>query len=197
MSSQYKLDRDLNEAKHMAQGLEEYLRGNEVYGTPAGGMFGGDAPALTIGALVMRLRRLTVLHDQLSEPQQQALATAQETHRHMQREWAVHYEQKIIKEANSRLDAIRTFFEECSDHPRNCAAIYKPEVLRRTIVQELRRVMEECKIYSADLDKKQREMDIKLRGFVRPANFLWSALLQEVYPADEFWWLYHAPVTEE
>ncbi len=197
MSSQYKLDRDLNEAKQMANGLEEYLRGSDVYGTPAGGMFGGDAPALTVGALVMRLRRLDALRDQLTDAQRQELAQAQEIHRHMQREWAVHYEQKIVKEANSRLDAIRTFFEECSDHPRNCAAIYKPEVLRRTIVQELGRVMADQKIFSAELDKKRREMDVKLRGFVRPATFVWSALLQEVYPADEFWWLYHAPVTEE
>lgn len=197
MSSHYNLDRDLKEAKQMADGLEAYLRGNEVYGTPASGMFGGDAPALTVGALVMRLRRLAALTDQMSERQRQELAKAQEIHRNLQREWAVHYEQKVVKEANSRLDAIRTFFEECSDHPRNCAAIYKPEALRRTIVQELSRVMEDQKIFSAEFDKKRRETDVTLRGFVRPAAFLWSAMLQDVYPADEFWWLYHAPLTEE
>lgn len=197
MSTQYKLDRDLNEAKQMARGLEEYIRGNDLYGTPASGMFGGDAPALTVGALVLRLRRLDALRDQLSQAQQQELAIAQANHQHVQREWSVHYEQKVVKEATSRLDAIRTFFDECSDQPRHCAGIYKPEVLRRTIVQELGRVMTEQKIFSADLDKKRREIDTKLRGLVRPAPFVWATLLETVYPADEFWWLYHAPVTEE
>lgn len=197
MSANYKLDHDLNEARQMARGLEDYIRGNDLYGTPATGMFGGDAPALTVGALAMRLRRLNAQRDQLSEAQQQELDAAQEIHQHVQREWAVHYEQKVVKEANSRLDAMRSFFDECSDQPRNCAGIYKPEALRRTIVQELVHVMADQKIVSAEFDKKRREVDMKLRGFVRPAAFLWADTLQAVYPADEYWWLYHAPAAEE
>ncbi|MGV2437752.1 MAG UNVERIFIED_CONTAM: hypothetical protein LVT10_24980 [Anaerolineae bacterium] len=41
------------------------------------------------------------------------------------------------REAHSRLDAILPFFKECQQTPAQCRSIYLPEVLRRTITQEI------------------------------------------------------------
>lgn len=194
MSTHYRIDRDLSEARKMADALDEYIRGSELYGGAGGGLFGsGDMPALTVGALVMRLRRLEALRDKLSPSQQAELAEAGKKHRRVQKEWTLHYEGKVLKEAASRLEAMRTFFQECKENPRLCRANYLPELLRRTIVQELLRVIEAQRIDGSALTEKLHLADIGLRGVVEKAAFQWDGVLQPVYPADEFWWLYHAP----
>lgn len=193
MSTKYRLDKDLSEAKKMADALEEYIRGADLYGN-VGGMFGsGDTPALTVGALVLRLRRLEAQRGQMSAAQQLELDKAREKHTRVQKDWAVHYESKVLKEARSRLEAMKTFFQECQDQPRTCHANYQPEVLRRTIVQELLHVMEACRINSAEVKLKMAEADSKLHGIVTAAPFVWDTTLQAVYPDSEYWWLYQAP----
>jgi hypothetical protein len=198
MSTQYRIDKDLNEAVKMANVLEDYVRGDQLYASLSGGWYGGgDAPALTAGALAMRLRRLDMLKDKLSAARQQELAAAQDKQRQVQREWSVHYEAKLLKEVQSRLDAMKTFFKEVADNPALAAHIYLPEVLRRTIVQELVRMMDGLRIESAEVMQKLREVDSTLRGVVVAGKFQWDAQLQPVYPIEEFWWLYRAPLAQD
>ena len=202
MSAQYQIERDLKEAESMADALEEYVRGNQLYGNASGGIF-ANMPSLTIGALATRLRRLDVLRPHLSAKQQETLNHAMRQHTSVQQEWRYHYEEKIKHEAHSRLDAMRTFFRECADSTRLCASVYPPEVLRRTVVQEVLRLMNELNISMQDkdaennngddLETKLRGTDSKLRGLVKPHPFLWDDILQPAYPKDEFWWLYNKP----
>jgi uncharacterized membrane-anchored protein YhcB (DUF1043 family) len=192
MSSNYSIAQDLKEAVAMAEGLEEYVRGTELYGNAGGGFF-ANLPSLTIGALVMRLRRLEALRDKLNQSQQASLDAALRHYEHVQKEWNVHFSEKIVKEANSRLDAMRTFFNECAKSSTNCAGNYAPEVLRRTIVQELLPVIEHNRAEAEGLQDKLRQTDGKLRGIVRSAPFSWAAELQSVYPQEAYWWLYQRP----
>jgi hypothetical protein len=197
MTTNYKLDKDLHEAQQMAAALHDYILGTELYGH-SGGMFGsGTAPALTVGALVMRLRRLHAQAEQMNAVQRQVLATAHQQHATIQREWTLHYEQKVIREALSRLDAMRAFFREARDHPPQAPSLYPPELLRRTIVQELRRVMDEQTIQSDQVPTRMTEIDGLLRSVVTPTTFQWDPTLQAYYPSEEFWWLYAAPITSE
>lgn len=187
------LERDLKEAADMAAGLADYLRGDQVYGS-VGGMFGsGTQPALTIGALLLRLRRLRALSDSLTDGQRQQLTTVETQHEAIQREWSVHYEEKLLREANSRLDAMRAYFEECSQSPRQCANSYLPEALRRTIVQELVIAMDALNVASEDLNRKARDTDGKLRRYVQASDFVWAQEFVPVYPRADFWWLYMRP----
>lgn len=192
MSSNYAIDRDLKEALAMAEGLEEYVRGDALYGHSRGGIF-SNMPSLTIGALVMRVRRLEVLQDKLDPKQAEQLANAMRLHGSVQAEWTHHYSEKIKREVHSRLDAMAGFFRECSENPAACAGIYKPEISRRTIVQELLHVMADKRIIDETLPDKVNGVDGKLRGFVRPAGFQWSDELESIYPKNEYWWLYAAP----
>jgi uncharacterized membrane-anchored protein YhcB (DUF1043 family) len=188
------LESDLREAREMAEGLAEYVRGGEVYGSLGGGLFGsGSKPALTIGALLLRLRRLHALRDQLSPAQQTTLDGAQHQHDKVRQEWTRHYSEKIMREANSRLDAMRTYFEECRENPRLCASAYLPEAMRRTIVEEIAAYMDANGMPSHELDSKRAGADGHLRRYTRPSDFIWAAELAPVYPQSAFWWLYARP----
>jgi uncharacterized membrane-anchored protein YhcB (DUF1043 family) len=188
------LESDLREAREMAEGLEEYLRGSEVYGSLGGGLFGsGSKPALTIGALLLRLRRLNALRDQLTPAQQSALDGVQHQHDTVRKEWTRHYAEKLVREANSRLDAMRTYFEECRENPRLCASAYLPEAMRRTIVQEIAAFMNANGMPSEELRTKIAGADGKLRSVAKPTDFVWAAALMPVYPKSDFWWLYARP----
>lgn len=197
MSTKYKIQTDLEEAKAMAEGLEVYVRGNQLYGN-TGGSFFSRMPSLTAGALLMRLRRLDTLRDLMEDRHYKALDSAVDCWQSVRQDWRVHYEGKLQHEARSRLDSMKTFFRECDESPKNCHSNYRPELLRRTIVQEIIREMDELDIELEDKTKKKLDMvDKKLRSVVQDNNFQWADGLQDSYPQDEFWWLYSKPPVKQ
>lgn len=195
MSEHYAVDQDLKEAQAMAKGLTPYVHQDTLYGSVGGGGFltPNKMPALTIGALLMRIRRLDALSEQLTGGQTAELEQIKARHEEVRKEWRVHYEQKLLREANSRLDAMRTFFEECAEDPRLCANAYRPEAARRTLVQEVLFEIAHLGIEDDDLKRKVGGTDGNLRRYIQPADFLWDAVLQPVYPQGTFWWLYSRP----
>src|SRR6185295_9397557 len=156
----YSVDQDLKEAEAMAKALVPYVYEKELYGR-----VGGNMPALTIGGLLMRLRRLKALRSLMHDKQQAKLAEIDALHQKAHSEWASAYEGKIVAEALSRLNGMKAFFDECNSEPRSCASAYMPEALKRTIVEEIRLVMRESNIASAELESKVRSTDTRLRGF--------------------------------
>lgn len=194
----YSIAKDLKEAEAMANSLASYVRQDNLYGSVGGGLFsGGNMPSLTVGALLMRLRRLNSFTDQLSPAQREQLARIQATHDAVAKEWRVHYEAKMLREANSRLDAMKTFFDECAQSPANCPRNYLPEVLRRTIVEELRIAMQERNIDEGEIKHKAQTTDSRLRRYVQPSHFIWASELQPAYPQTQFWWMYGEPPAVE
>lgn len=200
MSEQrYSVDADLKEAQAMVDALEPYLLEKELYGkVGGGGLFGGGKmPALTIGALLMRLRRLRALASQLTPAQLAKLEAIEAKHASIRKEWTMHYEEKAVREAHSRLDAIRHFFEECAQDPKLCANVYLPEALRRTVVQEIAIGLDGSYTDTRELPEKMRGTDARLRRYTQPSDFLWDPALEPVYPRDQFSWLYARPPVVE
>jgi hypothetical protein len=195
MAERYSIEQDLREAKAMAEGLERYVQGEQLYGAAGSGGFfsGGKMPSLTVGALVMRLRRLRALEGQMNAQQRQQLREIEQKHESVRKEWRYHYEQKMVWEVNSRLDAMAAFFEECASDPKLCARVYLPEVLRRTTVEEILIAMKEMGIETRELDKKAKSTDSRLRRFTQPASFVWDQALETAYPQSQFWWMYSHP----
>lgn len=188
----YSLERDLKEASAMAKALEEYVQHDELYGRVGGGLFSSTRmPSLTIGALLMRLRRLRAMEDQLSAEQRHQLRKAEREHERVKKEWAMHYHKKLLYEAHSRLKAMDHYFAESADDPRSAASGYLPEALRRTIVQEIANSLDAP---DEDLDKAMRKADSGLRRWVEPASFIWAPTLEPVYPKETYWWLYSRPI---
>lgn len=196
MSEQsYSIDQDLKEASAMTDGLDSYVLSNELYGgSGSGGIFGGGRmPSLTIGGLLMRLRRLKALRGQMTPAQQQQLAGIETKHDALRKEWLVHYNQKMLREANSRLDMLNRYFEDCKQEPRSCAGNYGPEALRRTIVEDIARAAEDTGVDSGDLHQRTRLADSHLRRYAQTPGFVWDAALQAAYPQDDYWWLWMHP----
>jgi hypothetical protein len=199
----YDISRDLREASAMAKSLENYVHQDALYGSAGGGGFLSlsNMPSLTIGALVMRLRRLTLLHEQgkLDSKQRDALRTAQNAHDTVYTQHRKAYEEKLVREATSRLKAMQTFFEECAKDPKQCVRNYRPEANRRTIVQEILIRMDEIRMAVDDEIKTvQHTMDNRLRRYATDkTTFLLDAAIESAYPADVFWWLYQEPHTPE
>lgn len=191
MSKSYDFTKDLREAKLMVDNLESYVRGDELYQT-VGGFF-SKIPSLTVGAVLMRLRRLNDLNSYLDDAQRQTFTEINQKFETTREDWRTHYEEKLVREAHSRLDAMHNFFRECQDSLQNCAGLYRPEILRRTIVQEIMYEMTHLKLSEADLTRKVRGTDGKLRGVLRSADFQWADVLRPAYPEKDFWWLYNAP----
>ncbi len=186
----YSIDRDLSEAQALANNLVPYVYENELYGS-IGGMFGsGSMPRLTIGGLLLRLRRLHALEDRLMPEQKTQLAAVDATTENVRREWKVHYDDKLAQEAVSRLKMIDRFFDDCADDPRTCAANYPPEAMRRTIVQV---IIEALAQPNPEIDRLASKVDLQLRRFTQPSDFIWASALQPAYPPDAYWWLYAKP----
>jgi len=191
MSTDYKFGQDINQAVKMAEVLEGYVLTEHLYGY-ATGLF-TNLPSMTVGALILRLRRLDVLRDHLKDYQSKKLDIAIDDYMQVRTNWTYHYTKKIHKESHSRIDAMKAFFYECSDNIRNCIGIYKPEIMRRTIVQELLREMDALGINDDELLDKIKGIDEKLQKITESADFQWADILKPAYDSQEFWWLYHSP----
>lgn len=197
MSTKYKLATDLNEAKAMTEGLEDYVRGDKLYGH-TGGSFFSRMPSLTVGSLLMRLRRLDNFRDLMEDRQYKTLDQVVDLWMAVRKDWRLHYEKKMHHEIRSRLNNMKTFFRECDESPVMCRNNYRPEILKRTIIQELIRELDALNIEMEDKTKKKLEMtDNKFRSIMRDNDFQWADGLQKNYPKDEFWWLYACPPQPE
>lgn len=195
----YNLSKDLREAEQMVQGLIPYVYEEQIYANVGtGGIFASkNTPSLTLGALLMRLRRLHEQSNQMSDAQRATLERISYEHERVRNEWTLHYNNKLVQEANSRLKLLNQYFHDCQEDPRTCANAYLPEALRRTIVQEIADTLEQQNMASAELDNAIRNADSGLRRYTVPSDFIWSQELQPLYPKSRFWWLYAKPQVRE
>lgn len=194
MSAKYELERDLSQLERMTESLPDYLLGDALF-MPVGGFFRASTmPQLTLGALLLRRRRLSALRSSLKRFQASRLDAALQLHDQAQAEWTRHYERKLKQEVPSRLKVMRAFFADCSESPRDCAPAYPVEALRRTLVQEILLAMDEFGYDASELAAPMRQTDVALRRILRAGDFIWSQQLETVYPREGFWWLYGSPL---
>lgn len=194
MSSRYSLARDLDELEQMVERLEDYLLGDAIYLPVGGGFFrGSSTPQMTLGAMLLRRRRLSQLRAKLKRADGFRLDATLAQHDDLQREWTLHYEKKLLREVPSRLRVMAGFFRECSENPRDCAGAYPVEALRRSIIQEILLAMGEFGYDKGDLTAAIRPADQALRRILHTGEFVWSPVLEAVYPRTTFWWLYGSP----
>jgi hypothetical protein len=180
----YSIDSDLKEAQTMAAALNPYIYEDELYGK-----VGANLPQLTLGALLLRLRRLQVLRGQMSASQKTVLEQIIAQHNSVHREWTSHYNKKLEQEVNARARDIQTYLKECREEPKLAAGAYMPEALRRTMIEEILNTMPDA----ASVKMKVKEVDSGLRRVVQKSDFIWSAVLRPIYPEASYWWLYSRP----
>ncbi len=189
----YSIDRDLEEAKAFADHLIPYVYEEPLYGNISGMFNSKSMPSLTLGALLMRLRRLHAQEDRMSDSQKALLASIEAQNESVRREWTIHYQNKLSSEALSRLKVIEQYLGECAEDAKGCASNYLPEVLRRTIAEEILAALEGWQMPSAEVEAAAKKVDSGLRRFVQPSDFVWAKALEPYYPKTSYWWLYSRP----
>jgi len=181
----FDLDRDVNILVAMASSLTPYLYEDKLYGH-----LGGDMPQLTLGGLLMRLYRLTRLEEHLTAEQQTQVQDARINFEAECAKWAVHYENKLRQELQSRLNALDGYLRECAEGVAGCAASYPIHAEKRVMIMHLRDDAIEEDALTEDLEARRLQVDERLRRLFHEDGFITDPRLEDVYPRDIFWWLY-------
>lgn len=186
---------DLAVTQAMAGELETYLQRDVLYWQmDAHGPYSHRFPRLTIGGLLLRLRRLNALRDRLTPAQNMDLDAVNRRFETVVGTWPAAYDRKLQAEIKARLDAwARYLAEDCADGRPVCAEEYPSQAEVRTILALL--LEEAARVSRGDLAPLQSRLaalDGQLRRLFRPGPFIWNAALAPAYPPDRFWWLYLA-----
>lgn len=188
---EYDPEADIRILEAMASNLTPYLYEDELYGT-----LGGKMPKLTVGGLLLRLHRLQALQNSLDDELNQRLHDANLNFVQLRSEWMVHFEQKVVEEANARLNNIRAYVSDHAEDAQLAAQDYGVVAEQRTMVHHLKAEAQEFNFWTEDLDDEVVAADKGIKGTIEqdPDTFIWADELREVYPRAEYWWLYATPI---
>ncbi|MEP6988621.1 MAG: hypothetical protein ABI970_23675, partial [Chloroflexota bacterium] len=149
-----------------------------------------DLPKLTIGGLLMRLHRLSLLGNLLSNEQQEQLDIAQKQVENVKREWLVAYTNKTTDELIIRINEWNQFLNECRQNQDECREMYPSMVEKRVMAQVLVNEARELNVLTPEIEKRLNGIDSQLQGYFKAGSFVWDQRLQRAYPQDEYGFLY-------
>lgn len=181
----FNLEHDVRVLSAMASNLTPYLYEQDIFA-----YLGADLPELTLGGLLMRLYRLSHLEDVLTTEQHNLVQDARLNFEAERSKWAVHYENKIQRELQSRASALLRFLDECLEDRTGSIANYPVQAEKRIMIEHLRSEAQEHDILSDEQDNELKATDQKLRRLFVDGDFITDQRLTVVYPQEHFWWLY-------
>lgn len=167
--------KDLAVLQAMTAQLSDYLL-SDVEFWPLGGR--SDFPQLSLGAYLLVRQRLTAATDQRAEVTalcQRGDATLAQ--------WQAAAERKAAKELRTRVNLWRRYLA-------NWQGRYATEVTQRVIAALLLRQF--SRLAATPDAQHLAALDARLHGRATAAGFVWLPELEPAFPADDFWFLYHA-----
>ncbi|MBN1965802.1 MAG: hypothetical protein JW910_14215 [Anaerolineae bacterium] len=188
-------ERDVRILEAMADQMHPYLIEQELL-WPIAGPGTSDMPRLTIGGFLFRRHRLLALHDALTPAQQERLDATLVKWQTTRKEWSLHYDQKLIREWDMRVNLLAGFLDDCEEEGRtSCSSQWPIQAEHRTILYH---VQDEATDRAVDgLDKSTlSRVDRGLRRYLLSGegdNFLWDDDLAVAYPRSVYWWLWVRP----
>jgi hypothetical protein len=181
----YDLKRDVHTVQAIASRLDPFVYEDETFG-----YMPDDFPNLTIGGLLMRLHRLSLMDDLLSDEQREKLDTAQQQVDDIKREWLVAYTNKTTHELALRVNEWNQCLNECRQNQDECREMYPSVVEKRVMAQILANEARELNALTPEIEKRLHGIDSQLQGFFKPGSFIWDQRLQRAYPQDQYGFLY-------
>ncbi len=182
---QYNLNRDVHTAQEMASRLDPFIYENETYG-----FMPGDLPKLTIGGLLMRLQRLSLLGNLLSDVQREALITSQQQLVTIKQAWLTAYTNRVAHELTLHINELNQFLGDYEQDQDACRETYPSVVEKRVIAQILVGEARELNVPLPDLENRLRDIDLRLQTYFKPGRFVWDKRLLRAYPKDQYGFLY-------
>ena len=174
--------------------LEAYLLSNTLYWPVAGASArtaAGDVPRLTVGNLLLSLKRLTGGSWQADRKQE--LESIHQQVDAMRSRWQVHWEKKAVEEYHSRLPRWQQFVQEMNRPVTPSRHEYAYQVRLRVILDLLaNEIGDQLELERSGLS----HLDQLLRRRLVSDEFVWDSSLREQFPAEAFWYLYEVPAAE-
>jgi hypothetical protein len=177
---------DVRAVAAFADNLTPYIYEEALYGH----LSDSSLPRLTLGGLLMRLKRLAALSDQLSAAEQDIVAHATHRYNAVRAEWRVAFENKVHQELKARLNALEAYVAECSSDVRACADNYPSTMEKRVMVVHLQAEAEATNIWTDAYNGRLLALDNSLRNMCEAGPFCWAPKVQPAYPQEQFWFLY-------
>ena len=182
------LENDLAFLHASAPVLEEYLLSDVLY-YPVTGERGhqltGDTTRLTLGNLLLSLRRLQAA----SFPADQAaeLQSLSGQIDGVKAQWRSRWGVKVRQEIPNRVMLWKNYLDEWGEAPKAKAGDYPYNVRLRVILELLLAEADNLLVKEKDL---LRSLDMRLKGKSSQGEFIWDEDLAGEFPADRFWFLY-------
>ena len=182
------LDSDLAFLHASAPVLEDYLLSDVLY-FPVTGEHGrqlsGDTTRLTLGNLLLSLRRLQTI--QLAADQTAELEALSGQFNRVRAQWRSRWSVKVQQEIPNRMMLWKNYLGELGEAPKDKAGDYPYNVRLRVILELLFAESNDLMVREKDL---LRSLDLQLKGKASPGEFIWDQTLAGGFPADQFWYLY-------
>lgn len=182
------LDNDLAFLHASAPVLEDYLLSDVLY-FPVTGEHGrqlsGDTTRLTLGNLLLSLRRLQTV--QLAADQTAELEALSDQINRERAQWRSRWSVKVLQEIPNRMMLWKNYLGELGEEPKTRAGDYPYNVRLRVILELLFAESNDLMVREKDL---LRSLDLQLKGKASPGEFIWDQALASGFPADQFWYLY-------
>lgn len=168
--------------------LENYLLSDVLY-YPITGAKGrqltGDTTQLTVGNLLLSMRRVQVVQSELPEPATtEALMGAIEK---IRTHWRTNWKKKVEREIPNRMRLWKNYLNDWNISSAYRAGDFHYNVRLRVILELLMMETDELLIQEKNL---LRTLDMRLKGKGTPGDFIWDDRLIEAFPKDRFWFLY-------
>ena len=188
---------DLAVVGAMATQFESYILRGEVYRTvavPASSQ-GEERIQSSGGDLLARLHKLSAQSDVLTPAQKQALSEARAQVEATVGRLPSHYQALLLREAKARLNSLNWFLDDCQENRRECRVQYPFEIRNRQRIAEIGKALDaaSAKALATQLDVINQRLR-GLTGGVAGGSFVWDASVAQVYPREEYWYLYALPV---
>jgi ubiquinone biosynthesis protein UbiJ len=185
------ITRDAALCEAMADELDDYLKSSQLFWEPDRRWPGGaKLPKLTLGGLLLALRRLETLRDRLDPDWSRALTRAGQELAFQKSHWRVRCQAKLARDLRSRLDTWAWYLDDCEAQGESAIVHYARQVETRVKIELLLDEVAQIKLDVRDERQRQRVLDERLRADWRPGDFCWLEALAAGFPPERFWYLW-------
>lgn len=188
------LERDLRIVESMSSQIKRYVLSNTLYWSlsEVGRRGSYMLPKGTIGDMLLRMHQLVALESRLNADQVYRLHHARDDAEAQLDKWVVQSEEKVVREAKSRLNSWLVYLEEVEDNPKRYYDEYRMQARGRTIISLLMNYAGKAAI-GTGIYRLLGHADRRLRGLIVEHPFVWDERLAVAYPEQVYWWLYAMP----
>ncbi len=175
--------------------FEAYLLSNQLYWPLAMHKSSrAESLRLTTGNLLLNINEISAKLDQLSEVQKQDFYNLLNTWNKMHQTWLSTMQIKAMTELGSRINLWEAYLTDLKDN-QILAEHYPVEIRNRVICSLLADLIRNTPEH-VSIQRKISRLDQQLNQVFQKGPFVWAQYLEDIYPEDEFWFLYGRPITE-